>query len=80
MRYFDSQESIGKIAAHCIGILLAIAKDYESHSHDPTVEKLFESLPEENTAMRISEVSFTIIRVENYPSNENVLHTQTFMI
>uniref|UniRef100_A0A0K8STS1 HEAT repeat-containing protein 7A n=1 Tax=Lygus hesperus TaxID=30085 RepID=A0A0K8STS1_LYGHE len=56
VRYFDSQESIGKIAAHCIGILLAIANVYEGRSHDPAIEKLFESLPEENTSMHISEI------------------------
>ncbi|CAB0004688.1 unnamed protein product, partial [Nesidiocoris tenuis] len=55
VRYFDSQESIGKIAASCMGILLAIANVYDGHGHDPKTEKLFESLPEENTAMCIAE-------------------------
>lgn len=49
-------ESIGRIAGHCAGILLAIANVYEGHSHDPNIERIFDKLPEENTSWHMTKV------------------------
>ncbi|XP_073987076.1 maestro heat like repeat family protein c11.1 isoform X1 [Rhodnius prolixus] len=56
VRYFDSVESIGRIAGHCAGILLAIANVYEGHSHDPNIERIFDKLPEENTSWYMTKI------------------------
>lgn len=56
MRLFDSNEDIGKIAAHCAGIVLAITSVYEGHSHDPSIEKIFDNLPEENVPAHVAKV------------------------
>ncbi|KAK9509950.1 hypothetical protein O3M35_004832 [Rhynocoris fuscipes] len=56
VRYFDSQESIGRIAGHCAGIVLAIANVYEGHSHDPSIEKIFDKLPEENRSWHMTKI------------------------
>lgn len=56
VRFFDSNETVGKMAAHSAGIVLAIANVYEGHSHDPAVEKIFDNLPEENTASHVAKI------------------------
>ncbi|XP_014251764.1 maestro heat-like repeat-containing protein family member 1 isoform X2 [Cimex lectularius] len=56
VRYFDSEESVCKVAAHCIGIVLAISNVYDGHSHDPKIERMFENLPEENTSWHLTKI------------------------
>lgn len=46
------------MAAHSAGVVLAIANVYEGHSHDPAVEKIFDNLPEENTASHVAKVFY----------------------
>lgn len=56
VRVFDSNEAVGKLSAHAAGIVLAITSVYEGHSHDPTIEKIFDVLPDENAASHIAQV------------------------
>lgn len=56
VRCFDSSSDVGRIAAHCAGIVLAISDLYEGLSHDNKTEMIFEDLPEENAAFHITKV------------------------